>query len=227
MEKVSEECREECDIIDTCLDPANYFSAECMGGGGGDDGGGGGTGGGGSGGSGSDPVSSIDINTSDITTPCFHTVLSNLTAHYIHSDIIDVLYNVFGVSDKVNIRFHEATHLPDWIDGTTDATKSGDYLNIDIYLNTNVLQNSSQEYIAATILHEVIHGYFNYLDSTNPVLGQQLFPIFYSSLSNENGQHDVMAFQYVNKIQGTILDAYPDLPIPVAEALAWGGLQEL
>ncbi len=78
---------------------------------------------------------------------------------------------------------------------------------MEIQLNGNVLPHSSREYIAATVAHEVIHGYLM-------VTGR-----------GADLNHDYMANNYVEIMIQALQDSNHTMPRDLAEALAWGGLQ--
>jgi|GEM_PF-3250187 len=124
------------------------------------------------------------------------------------NDVTLILDNVFNWDEKVNLKFKEVTTLPIGTDGSTSGSKSGEYVNIEISLNGNVLPHSSQEYIAATVAHEIIHGY---LRVTNKLA---------------NLDHETMATNYVDIMRQALQDIQVNIPREQAEALAWGGLQE-
>ncbi|PSL47514.1 hypothetical protein CLV51_102371 [Chitinophaga niastensis] len=197
-----------------------YTKTECAldmsgggasGGGGGTDGTGGDgpdySGGGGGGGGASGNYSVKDIN-DKFKTPCFSSTLAEVRNDALQNTVSKILNNIFGSSDKLNLDFVEANLKPGE-DGETDGgSVSGDYRNLTITLNTTDLKNSSKEYVAATILHEVIHGYFRAVNE------------------NKLLDHNDMGLFYIDKMAAGIKEVYPTISNDDATALAWGGVHE-
>ncbi|MFC2272704.1 MAG: hypothetical protein ACFNJN_10525 [Capnocytophaga ochracea] len=114
----------------------------------------------------------------DLTNPCAKAVLEQ--AKTLNSEISNIL-GMFGSDDNYNIRIHNKSFAMDSEHkGDVAYTKSNgsidNYnnhtLNCDIYLNDDIISSASQEYILATIYHEVIHAYLN---AESQILGQEAF----------------------------------------------------
>ncbi|EIW92891.1 hypothetical protein HMPREF1321_1264 [Capnocytophaga sp. oral taxon 412 str. F0487] len=114
----------------------------------------------------------------DLTNPCAKAVLEQ--AKTLNSEISNIL-GMFGSDDNYNIRIHNKSFATDpEHKGDVAYTKSNgsidNYnnhtLNCDIYLNDDIISSASQEYILATIYHEVIHAYLN---AESQILGQEAF----------------------------------------------------
>jgi hypothetical protein len=99
-------------------------------------------------------------------------------------------------------------------DDSTDGSAEYDPINHTyvIKINTAVSRFSSQEYTAATILHEIIHAY----------LGA------YMNVERSNGaQHPRMVYDYcVDWMASKLMSLYPNLTLAQATGLAWVGLQK-
>lgn len=129
---------------------------------------GGGSGGGGSGGNGNVPPlipPATDKNQEIIDAldgyPCAQAVLEKLPN--LENKISKWLNDAFNNNQKFTITFS----ADDSLSGTfTDGYHSSYGNRIrqthNIKLNPDILKNSSQEYIAATMYHEVLHGFLNY-----------------------------------------------------------------
>ena len=79
---------------------------------------------------------------------------------------------------------------------------------MNIYINSGY--NSSREYFAATILHEMIHGY----------IASQNIP------QNGNEAEEIIANpQYVDWMSASLISLFPNLSTIDANALALGGLE--
>lgn len=113
----------------------------------------------------------------------------------------NILKTTFGTSSDFKLTFSQfngSTHL----DGKTDKTNN----NIDIGLNFAALEHASQEFVTATIYHEIIHAQ----------LGAMGVP--------GNQHHNIMADVWRPTIEAALMDAFPGLSQSDAAALAWGGL---
>jgi hypothetical protein len=181
---------------------------------------------GGSGGGDPNPEPNPNSITDDLHFyPCLNDVLDVINGKDLYNTIsLDILQGVFNCDDELTIHFSPSTSLPEGVDGLTQITQNYNFVaNVD--LNVNVLTHSSREYIAAVMLHEVVHGYFDYLYRVDKQKAKTLFPIFYPLLETEQGQHHVMAENYVSQIKDALLETFPYLSPEVANAIAWGGLQ--
>lgn len=144
----------------------------------------------------------------DLTDPCLVAMYNKYTSAQWDNLIARTTKVLFGRFGKTNLRLHQTTSLPASTDAITSATESGGIVSMDIDLNLNVLPNSSQEYIIATILHEVLHAQFH-VSGMNDVL-----------------DHDTMANEYISLMADALQEIFPNLANDreVAVALAWGGL---
>lgn len=95
--------------------------------------------------------------------------------------------------------------------------QSGGVKDENIILNISTLINNSagpvsEQYIASTIIHEIIHAYIN----NNPT-------IFNASPS----QHLTMLQNYIPTMATALISFYPDLSLADAVSLSLGGLEDL
>jgi hypothetical protein len=95
--------------------------------------------------------------------------------------------------------------------GNTNADHT--YANIYTVLSTSQLANASQEYLVATIIHEMIHG-FLYTHPPDP-----------TAVDKNGRDHNQMAKDWVNTVSLVLNEYFPDLPYNDAVALSWGGLE--
>ena len=79
-------------------------------------------------------------------------------------------------------------------------------MNIEIKLNSDVLPNASEQYIAVTILHETLHAYFRQ--------------------TGQLDDHNEMVNNYIPWFESTLKTLYPSMSPEDAEALAYGGLTD-
>jgi len=188
--------------------------------------------GGGSGGDSGEPTEneedSIYNNLDSTIYPCAHKII-NETLNC-NDEVNAILRNVFGVNDNVNLKFIADPNVPDGESGITKHTKGGGNFDFTIGLNVNMLNTSTKDYIAATVIHEGVHAYINYrygqwqISSDSNSFKTQ-FPIYWQYRGNDP-QHNQMAESYVNLMQNLIINLNPSINSTVARALAWGGLQE-
>lgn len=150
-----------------------------------------------------------------ITEPCQWWVAQELMTMRKQSEIVDMAHDIFGTSAKVNLTYkdksayfidHPGKTFPDDVAGRTTRAVSGGTLNISIYLNTDVLGLASREYIAATLLHELMHGILN--DGT------------------ASYEHNSMVEDYIDEMDALLIDAYPNLSAYDARALNIEGLSD-
>ncbi|WP_223583032.1 hypothetical protein [Sphingobacterium sp. GVS05A] len=90
--------------------------------------------------------------------PCAQMVLAKLPN--LENKISEWLSNTFVNSETYNITFRASTTLADTTDGehyTGNISGKNQYIT----LNGNMLNTASQEYIAATMFHEALHGFLH------------------------------------------------------------------
>ena len=163
---------------------------------------------GGGGDGGGTGTSVLDI-ANKLTTPCFKAVFSEVQSKTLQNTISKMLNKLFTSTDVINLDIVEG-QLKQGTDGDTrDAGSSGGYRTVGITLNTNELQNASKEYIAATILHEVVHGIF-LIKNKNPLIDD----------------HNEMGSFYITYMADALRELYPTISSDDAKALAWGGVHE-
>lgn len=181
------------------------------------------------------------------------------------SKIIDTVNNFLNANAIAQVALREIFNINrliranlkvDWSltkdsrDAETDAN-TNTYFELEysptIRLNPWVLRNSSNIYIASTIIHEVLHAYIYYMRlqlNNNAITAQtfaNLFPIYTPLLANYNGvftisgsisQHNVIAANLVNLISAPLHNFHFNSIISnskkdsIINALAWGGLSK-
>ena len=162
-------------------------------------------GGGGGGGNGNNYTPSQDIK-NDVTNPC----LSGVVSKFLQSShgINDIIQGVFSCNTDVNLVFSNADISGD--DGQTQvehANPDKSIFDVNIIINNNQADRS-QEYIASTIIHEVLHAYMNYT-------GQPL---------GNDSQHLAMGNNYVNLMRDYLQTMY-GINSTNATILSLGGLE--
>ena len=124
----------------------------------------------------------------ELENPCAKALVDK--APNLANDIATLLNNTFGTNDNINITFRNKSFAKDSEHkGDVAYTKSNgsidNYnnhtLNCYIYLNDDIISSASQEYILATIYHEVIHSYLIYeLQTLGEKAFNQKYPSVYS-----------------------------------------------
>ena len=146
--------------------------------------------------------------------PCLSSSVNNAIDKNFSNEIQDLILDVFGESEDFNIEIEAFDFNDDTLDGTTFLS-GGDpkhgYATFTISINT-FLENVSQEYITATIFHEFLHAYIDYLDLPN------IRP-------SDQADHEEMANKYLEKLSLILINQY-GIKESHAEALSWGGLGE-
>ena len=84
--------------------------------------------------------------------------------------------------------------------------------DVKVTLNKNTMPGYSQEFVATTIVHEIMHSYFN----ANKVYFNQQFQ-----------QHQAMAEGYVESLKEAVTDMFEDMPDKDAYALIMNGFNDM
>ena len=181
-----------------------------------------------------------------LTNPCAKALLAQ--APNLNNDIARLMRNTFGTSDKFNITVRnksfatDTLHKGDVAYTVPKGSISGNVhtLDCDIYLNDDIITRASQEYILATIYHEVIHSYLIYeLQTLGAVAFNQKYPSVYMKefpIGNRNKtkmytlirveQHDKFS-NFIESLAQSIM-SFPNTKISLetARAMAKAGVVE-
>lgn len=187
-----------------------------------------------------------DIIKDSLTNPCAKALLAQ--APNLNNDIARLMRNTFGTSDKFNITVRnksfatDTLHKGDVAYTVPKGSISGNVhtLDCDIYLNDDIITRASQEYILATIYHEVIHSYLIYeLQTLGAVAFNQKYPSVYMKefpIGNRNKtkmytlirveQHDKFS-NFIESLAQSIM-SFPNTKISLetARAMAKAGVVE-
>jgi hypothetical protein len=151
----------------------------------------------GGGGSGNNEIDKIINN---ITDPCLKELVSKLqNANKLTNSIGEILQNVFGKNEKIILNFSQDDDLKNSkgedLYGESYVDNNGVY---QTKLNARLLNNDfSEERQTLTIMHEVLHDYFN-----NKI--QEELKTYIPN------QHTFM-LRYINQMATTLEDLYPQL----------------
>jgi hypothetical protein len=149
---------------------------------------------------------SNEIISSTLTDPCYKEVLRDLltNSYNMHAVLQDILPN-FNSNENLILNITQEANGPSGQDaemmpmGTVGGAKK-----YQIALNDAALSGAGKEYIAVTMLHEVLHAHFD-------AAGINL------------DHHSNMANLYVGPMAHALGVLY-GMPVQTATALAWGGL---
>ncbi len=148
-----------------------------------------------------------------------------------------LIYSIFNTNPDVDLKFGVNNNLNK--DSSTDGTSTpthvySHYFASRIQLNPWVLQNSTQEYILGTIVHEIIHSYIDLSYNAMTINASVISGFPYDSLkikifkevSTNDTHHNIIANSYVSTISNFIKNFNSNVDPWVAEAIAWGGLSK-
>ncbi len=146
--------------------------------------------------------------------PCLQYMVNHVLFRSPQSVISNLIQRTFNQQTVFNLRIMDSERIAFTTDGITTAslntTTNPMVLEADVVitLNRTVLKNASQEYIAATILHEAVHAYM------------------YEQGNLGAMQHEAMYIGYAQTIASTLKAMYPNLTENEAWGLSVGGLEK-
>jgi hypothetical protein len=111
----------------------------------------------------------IDVN---IKNACLSSVYEKIAGD-LNNDVTKILMKTFGENSRINLKIIDLSYdgSPAKTFASNPKTKDGiKFIDVKLTLNTQGLPSNSQEYIATTILHEIIHAY---LDSEGTYVNNQ------------------------------------------------------
>lgn len=183
--------------------------------------------------------------------PCVQKIIDSLAQYSNVNALAQVaLYTVFGVNKNIHLTFKADASLPRSLDGDTGADSAyqiGTNFYCTIRLNSWLLSNSTKEYIAATIIHESIHAYIDFMQyqyfnihAIDSTTFKNMFPLFWPPRSSNGSfyptgnttQHNVMAASLIQIMADALTSLYPNPNISTAmrdsiyRSLSWGGLNQ-
>lgn len=141
--------------------------------------------------------------------PCLHSTVDVVISRDCQNKITTFINNTFANSNTFNLEFVDMPNHP-----TRDAVCDVRGILLDrftatITLYNNQLNSASQEYIAATILHEVVHAWIEYS---------------YPNTSDQINQHNLMASSWrFEAMKTALMEIFPNLGEQDAIDLTWGG----
>ena len=177
--------------------------------------------------------------TDSLTSPCAKAVLNEIPK--LKDDIANIIREVFDSNHNFNITFFEDDKLKNT---TTDGyckvvnmdSISG---NVNIFLNPDILNNATKEFILVTMYHEALHGYLSYEKERLGDDFEKKYPnvYFYNALSMNNGiVYEKFQFleskkgghfkfaPFIDKLVEAVHSFNPNLPLNTAKAMAKSGI---
>jgi hypothetical protein len=150
---------------------------------------------------------------------CLRHKVDEAIAKNITFNLGESMISIFNTNTDFNLNYFDApgtSFSPSTVDGITHTDHESSQIisgrsiitsmDVSITLNQSGLQNASQEYVTATIMHEAFHAYLTY---THTLLNQHLD----------------MARNYFSTMSAQLKAIYPNLSQTDADALTWGGLE--
>lgn len=159
------------------------------------------------------PDGYVDEITTKITDPCISSVMDDILSNDKQSEMMTYIKRQFGLNEKYNLNITDVENLKNskgtFVAGLARPNRDNGILTV--YISINYGKNSSKEFYAATILHEMIHGY---IESQNIA-------------QNGKEKEEVIAnSKYVGWMSAALISLFPNLSLSDANALALGGLEE-
>jgi hypothetical protein len=157
------------------------------------------------------PDGYVDEITTKITDPCISSVMDSIFLKDKQIEVMSYIKRQFGLNENYNLDIKDVENLKNpkgkFVSGLASPRRNNGILTV--YISINYGKNSSKEFYAATILHEMIHGY---IESQNIA---------------QNGMEETIANpKYVDWMSAALISLFPNLSPSDANALALGGLQE-
>ena len=159
------------------------------------------------------PAGIVDDIKINITDPCISSVMNDILSKDKQNEVMSYINSEFGLNENCNMNISDAPVVYNRngieVAGKNIVSRSriSGSLTVNIFINSGY--ESSREYFAATILHEMIHGY----------IASQNIP--------QNNIEEVIAnSQYVGWMSTSLISLFPNLSPIDANALALGGLEE-
>jgi hypothetical protein len=156
------------------------------------------------------PAPNILMIFNNVIDPCLRAQVETSISEKFNSKIPRIVNSAFRTNEIFDVDIVDVDFLPSDQMGGATLSQSEDYCRATIELNANILRNSSKEYILATVYHELLHAYLDYLDAET---------------NYDNTQHEIMANNYVSIMASDLQENF-GLSGKEANALAWGGLHE-
>ena len=169
--------------------------------------------------------------------PCAQDLLKQLPN--LNNDLAKQISKLFGKNEDFNIIFKPKSGLGE-IDGESysHSVKEFGTFKATIYLNEDILNNATKEYILVTMYHEALHAYLDYeLSNLGQVTFNNLYPELYVSYQQTSygTVRNVYSFLdnhgtfglFLTDLKNALYSFNPNLPSDVMSALVKSGITTL
>ena len=157
------------------------------------------------------PDGYVDEITTKITDPCISSVMDDILSNDKQSEMMSYIKRQFGLNEKFNLNIKDVKNLKNpeglAVAGHAKVHRDNDNGILTVNISINYGINSSKEFYAATILHEMIHGY---IESQN--------------IAQNEKEETIANSKYVDWMSAALISLFPNLSKSDANALALGGL---
>ena len=174
--------------------------------------------------------------TDSLTTPCAKAVLNEIPK--LKDDIANIIRETFDTNDKINITFVEKNLFNANLDGIINDVKIfNGTININVFLNSDILKTATKEFILATMYHEVIHAFLRIEQIRLKEEFDKKYPDIF--IVNSQGIHNEKAYSkfefiinrdhfkfapFINKLTDAIISYNRNIPYNTAKAMAKSGI---
>ena len=176
------------------------------------------------------PIEELIID--NTVTPCVKDIIKKIKDGKFGSKLfVQILRDIFDTNDAINIDIVEEG-LSAGTDGDFTYTKNnltGSLLfNGSIRINNSYTSTASQDWILATIIHEMVHGYIAYnkervkIGELSQAQFDRMFPLYADGADDTD--HTQMAYKYVGVIADILQENNANLSRYKALALSRVGL---
>lgn len=160
------------------------------------------------------PAGKVDDIKINITDTCISLVMDDIISKDKQNEVMSYINSEFGLNENCNMNISSVKNLTnpkgEPVGGHAKISRNNGILTVNIQINSG--KGSSKEYIAATILHEMIHGY---------IASQNI-----EQNDTEYIEEVIADSLYVSWMSAALISLFPNLSLTDANALALGGLEE-
>lgn len=112
----------------------------------------------------------------------------------------DYMLNLFQTDIKNHLKFSISTNLANNINARTTPSSNANSILYDIEINQSYLNNSTDLALARTLIHEIIHAYFLFINQNYPFsnFSQELMNLISSNGGSTPDAHHQAMLQFVD-----------------------------
>ncbi|MGQ7854805.1 hypothetical protein ACUN24_11240 [Pedobacter sp. WC2501] len=146
------------------------------------------------------------------TDPCISKIVDSLLGSKNISNKMDSILKRFNKDASVQINIYDTSAIAGNKPGETYGGHwENGIFSINIKLNNAILLNASREFIASTIMHEVLHAYFRDVEGKPEIVDEM--------------DHNTMAEKYILPMSNYLVSVFGISQFD-ATAIVWEGLKE-